>query len=88
MKVTYAQTREPITATCGRCGNEEAVILPDPAPRGTFYCKPCFEAHLRATLPESEMARRRRLLIEWNAFVNGRATTQAELDALDWSVLA
>lgn len=30
-----------------------------------------------------ERARRRRLLIEWNAFVNGRETSEAELRSLD-----
>ena len=51
-RLTLAELREPITATCARCGNEEAVILPDPAPRGTFYCKPCFEASLLRWLDE------------------------------------
>lgn len=34
-------------------------------------------------IEEEERARRRRLLIEWNAFVNGRETTEAELRSLD-----
>lgn len=56
-RLTLAQTREPITATCARCGNEEAVILPDPAPRGTFYCGPCFEASMIRLIAEDVKAK-------------------------------
>lgn len=58
--------RAPIPATCGQCGGD-AVILPDPAPRGTFHCPACFARRMR----------------EWNAFVNGRATPQSEITELE-----
>ena len=37
LRPTLAQLREPIPATCGRCGGQ-AEIRPDPMPRGTFVC--------------------------------------------------
>ena len=56
MKITLAQLREPIPATCGACGGD-ALILPDPAPKGTFHCPSCYAKRIRewnAEITESE----------------------------------